>query len=95
MGTYYDCKINDRRESKKIDAYLAEIDEVSKKHGFCIIFKIEKESFAITDYNEDDIKYISCANIDEECDNDQPTKQSGGNDENWYPLSLLDYVYLI
>ena len=73
MNKYYDCKIKERRECRRIDDYLSAIDAISKKHGFSIVFQIENESFAIRDYNEDDAKYLSCANIDVECANAQST----------------------
>lgn len=53
-----------RMDSPKVDAFLAEIHEVCKKHGFCIEHEDSHGGFIVEKYDGDeDFEWLNAASV--------------------------------
>jgi len=51
-------------DSPKVDAFLAEVHEVCKKHGFCIEHEDSQGGFIIEKYNDEkDFEWLGYASV--------------------------------
>jgi len=51
-------RANDRTENKKIDAFLAEVIEVCKKHGMSISHEDAHGAFIVEPFDEASVKWL-------------------------------------
>lgn len=58
------CKKKDFVENPAIDAFIAEVMEVSKRHGFSIAHEDYQGAFEIHDYYEGDADWLLNAHDD-------------------------------
>ena len=56
------CAKSEEGENLKIDAFIAEIIEVSKKHGLSISHEDAHGAFEIENYDEENSKWLLYAN---------------------------------
>jgi len=60
----WDYKENKKKDSPKVDAFLADIHEICKKHGFCIEHEDQHGGFIIEQYDsEKDFEWLGAAAI--------------------------------
>lgn len=64
MTKRWDCKKSEDRENARVDAFLAEVIELSKKHGLSIAHEDGGGAFIIENFSEGSIKRLSNALMD-------------------------------
>jgi hypothetical protein len=60
----WNTNMNQRDESPEVDAFLAEVIEVCRKHGLSISHEDTGGAFAVREFNERDNEWLFSANDD-------------------------------
>ena len=63
MKKYWTTPANERQEHPKVDAFIAEIAEVCRRHGLSISHEDGHGSFVIEPFDEYNVEWLSEASV--------------------------------